>query len=235
MAPASSRVYPIAETFLSIQGEGFYTGVMMNFIRLAGCNVGRYKNDLPIVADLLPSDLKLYESGKHSMCETALGQRFLCDTDYHRSERCSAEYLMEKVTADHICITGGEPFMHDLFPIIEAAGWRQVHIETSGTLPIPNDYCGHAWITCSPKRDFVLQNINLVDEWKFVIGGLEDIDKLLHFIDACKLGDEARIYLQPVNHVNSVNPRMLELVLACIEKYPHFMLSAQLHKYLGVR
>ena len=34
-------LYPVAEVFHSIKGEGFWTGVPMKFIRLAGCTVGK--------------------------------------------------------------------------------------------------------------------------------------------------------------------------------------------------
>jgi 7-carboxy-7-deazaguanine synthase len=34
------RLYPIAETFYSVQGEGYWTGTPAFFIRLAGCSVG---------------------------------------------------------------------------------------------------------------------------------------------------------------------------------------------------
>ena len=31
---------PVMESFLTIQGEGYYTGQLAYFIRLAGCDVG---------------------------------------------------------------------------------------------------------------------------------------------------------------------------------------------------
>ena len=107
--------YPVAETFCNIQGEGTYTGTWMFFIRLAGCNVGRYE-----AFDQAPGPLRVFNS-QHSICTSLAGERFLCDTDYHKYNEFTAEELACQLAtsgANHVCITGGEPFMHNLYNLL---------------------------------------------------------------------------------------------------------------------
>jgi organic radical activating enzyme len=81
----------------------------------------------------------LIESKKHSFCSTFTGQTFLCDTDYHKVDSKSENELVTLLQGErHVCVTGGEPFLHNLTPLVLAmqeAGVT-VHVETSGTLPI---------------------------------------------------------------------------------------------------
>lgn len=240
-----SRTYPIAETFTSVQGEGVYTGTLMHFIRLAGCNVGKYEYDEihqraasedKIVKMAVEDEFRILDKS-HSICTSVLGQRFLCDTNYHKCYDATAQELMEKAgLVEHICITGGEPFLHDLEALIEYAAERLVHIETSGTKPI--QWFGRlegTWITCSPKAGYLSENTEQIDEFKFVVSSPTDIGKVAHFIDEHDIDTHTPIYLQPINWVDGINQAGIDMVVAQLEHYPTFRLSAQLHKYLGVR
>lgn len=239
------KTYPIAETFTSVQGEGVYTGTLMHFIRLAGCNVGQYVTPDAsggISVENIPAsmvhndDFILLRDRHHSVCESAVGQRFLCDTNYHKCYDATAQELMEKAgLVEHVCITGGEPFLHDLSDLLEYAAQREVHIETSGTKPIFPMLEGLAWFTCSPKRGFLSENVPLINEWKFVVSNPADVRRVALFVEEHAIPDTAPIYLQPVNWVNTINSDCIDMVLAELEHYPTFRLSAQLHKYLGVR
>src|SRR5512146_688808 len=93
--------YPVAEIFHSIQGEGVFTGTPMLFVRLAGCNVG-------------------VASSQGSVCRTFTGAEFPCDTDYKMTKRASEQEIIQECHEEHICITGGEPFIHDLSDLIHA-------------------------------------------------------------------------------------------------------------------
>lgn len=214
-------LYHVAETFTSIQGEGVWTGTYMHFIRLAGCNVGCYAK---------PEDT-------YSTCRSALGQPFQCDTNYRQQFTATAAEMLSRVpTIDHICVTGGEPFLHNLQPLIEAAGAREIHIETSGTKVIPNYVDDmEAWVTCSPKQGFLRENVRRVSEWKFIVGKPDDIAQLYAFLDTNRVPLEAPVFLQPINGVDTIDDAALQLVLACIERNPQFRLSVQMHKYLRMR
>jgi len=241
----SDKRYPIAETFTSVQGEGLYTGTLMHFIRLAGCNVGKYDYDEihqrgasmdKTVQGLNLLDEKLFTDKKHSICETVFGQRFPCDTNYHKCYDASVKELIDAVgPVEHICLTGGEPFLHDLQPLVDNSQQREVHIETSGTLPIPHYIAQNAWLTCSPKAGLLAENVPLINEWKFVVSCLDDVDKVERLLQALMVPDDVPVYIQPINHVNAVDTAMMDMVLAALLRHPQFRLSAQLHKFLEVR
>lgn len=119
-------IYPVANVFSSLQGEGHFVGYPMVFVRLAGCSV----------------------QGCHIRAE--------CDeAPWKARERLSAAQIVERVggmrRSGIVCITGGEPTDHDLVPLVAAlrdAGHR-VHIETSGVRPLTG--LPFEWITVSPK------------------------------------------------------------------------------------
>lgn len=228
--------YPIAETFISVQGEGTYTGTPMLFIRLAGCNVGKYTPialQQPLETD--PSSLRVLRASNptHSICTAWDGTKFLCDTDYHKAEEVDEVVLVKRgLNVKHICISGGEPFLHDLLPLLRHCGKLgiRVHIETSGTLPIPN-YTS-PWITCSPKWDFDRGNYYNVQEWKFVVGPDTTEKAIREFLDP---GDPRPVYLQPLGDLKTHFPESLARCWELLQIHPEWKLSAQLHKYLGVR
>lgn len=236
-----SKGYPIAERFTSIQGEGAYCGTLMHFIRLAGCNVGKYcKSEGPIPREPdCNNDTLLYLEKIHSKCTSVLDQQFICDTDYRSKERWTANALAHcahEANVEHVCITGGEPFIHDLVPLVEALGAFEVHIETSGTILIP-DYAvdSQCWVTCSPKHGFLRDNVPAVDEFKFVIDTLGDEIALQEWIELHGIPERIPIFVQPVNLISEIDKPKLDLVLAMLERNPRWRLSVQLHKLLGVR
>lgn len=234
----SDKLYPIAETFTSLQGEGVWCGTLMHFIRLAGCNVGQYSGEGDGYLTMQPSDLPLFREKRHSVCQTALGQRFLCDTNYHRECTASATFLAQQAKqgdVEHVCITGGEPFLHDLQPLCEELAPLEIHVETSGTLEIPEWTSEGVWVTCSPKKGYQQTNTPRVDEFKFVIGSLEDEEALHDFLEWAAVPVGAPVFVQPVNNIETINKENLDRVLAIIERNPQWRLSVQLHKILGVR
>lgn len=223
---------PIAETFTSIQGEGLFAGTPMFFIRLAGCNVGVYPKRA--TGDPLP----LY-----SNCESALGVKFQCDTNYHKCLDVSVEELAAAVPSaiQHVCITGGEPFIHPLEKLVLAIFKARpnpygpaIHIETSGTIAFP-PWARSCHVVCSPKRGFLHENAIFVDEWKFVVASREDIDRVARWLEEQMAFDDKPVYLQPVNYTNAVDTGLTREVAKWCLEYPMFRLSAQLHKYLGMR
>jgi 7-carboxy-7-deazaguanine synthase len=214
--------YPVAETFHSLQGEGTWAGAPMKFIRLAGCNVGTH--------------------AYFGKCTAFDGQQFTCDTDYAMRDRVPVEMLLADVWEKRICVTGGEPFLHDLSALAEHA-WKQglqMHVETSGTRPIPPQLV-HAmgerlWISCSPKSGFLADNYPFIDEWKFLVGEDFDEAKVVDFLSSYKsLGDDAIVYLQPVNGVTEVSTNSVQRCLEILHRHPNWCLSPQLHKLLKVR
>lgn len=237
-----SAVYPISEIFHSVQGEGAWVGTPMMFVRLAGCNVGKYDSG-PINVALKSPDFEMFKAKTHSVCTSFTGESFLCDTDYHQSYRSSAEDIAAELdTEEHVCITGGEPFLHDLRPLMNAF-WAlpakpRIHIETSGTKPyeMPFPKKGEWWITCCPKEGLLLDQMLLPHEWKVLVGAdfnQERLEEFLHLLD--ERAGRRPVFLQPINGVEEVNRANLARCLELLKSYPNFKLSAQCHKLWGVR
>lgn len=116
-------VYPIVETFHSVQGEGAWAGVNAFFIRLGGCDV------------FCPwCDQK----------ETWNARRYpaLSVQELAHSARSFNPAI--------VVVTGGEPLLYDLIPLTRSLHQQdlRVHLETSGSHPFSGEW---DWVTLSPK------------------------------------------------------------------------------------
>lgn len=199
---------PIHETFqATIQGEGYWAGTPVDFIRLAGCPVG---------------------------CPW-------CDTGYADGGKGlprllrSHEDLIAELQSPRVVISGGEPAIHPglgaLIASLQAAN-KQVHLETSGAFwqAIPDE----VWVTLSPKahvsRYPVEPNVwNRANEFKLVIATGDEIDFYQNWLEQFP---STPVFLQPEW---TVRDRTLPLVLDLLHRYPHYRLSLQLHKFIGVQ
>jgi organic radical activating enzyme len=169
MANWRDQEYPVMERFLTVQGEGAYTGAAAWFIRLGGCDVGCAWCDV-----------------KESW-------------DVNAHPHVTSGTLVDEAVASKapICVvTGGEPAMHDLTALTEglqAAGIR-THIETSGTHPLTGSW---DWVTFSPKRfkaplDAIYAQ---TDELKVIVVNRQDLEWGREH--AAQLEAPAQLYFQP--------------------------------------
>lgn len=143
-------MYPIVETFYSVQGEGYWTGQSAFFIRLGGCDVGCTWCDT-----------------KHSW-----------EADRH-PQRSVRDLVAEAagVASPRVIVTGGEPTLHDLRPLVlglRGAGCSP-HLETAGAHPLQGEF---DWVTLSPKpwRSPDPSIYSHVDELKVVVAEPADLD-----------------------------------------------------------
>lgn len=195
--------YPVVEMFHSLQGEGFWTGTNAFFIRLAGCDV------------YCP------------WCD----QKETWSTKRHPFFPVS-EIIEEadKTGAPLVIITGGEPLLHNLFPLTNALrkkGYR-IHLETSGSRELTGVF---DWITLSPKPykkplDSIYEYAN---ELKIVVD--KESDLLWAESEAKKVRKDCWKYLQP----QWDNKGSRELVVKYILTHPHWRLSLQTHKFLNIK
>jgi organic radical activating enzyme len=256
---SSEKKYPVSEIFTSPQGEGLYTGAMMTFVRLAGCSVGKKMTEeerdrfrLQGVAGTelnMSTGLDLYKPLPvyTEKCTTWDGREFACDTDFRTKEVLTAGEIIKRVPegVDRICITGGEPLNHDLTDLLGLAYqlMLDVHIETSGTVPIKKGYPkfewsdlmgesvrGWIWLTVSPKFEVLDAMLECASEIKFLVDENFDPEKIPA---ACK--QRSLIYIQPINFENEVNDENMQRCLALQKKFPHWRLSSQAHKIWSVR
>ncbi len=191
-------MHKIVETFVSIQGEGQLQGTNVLFIRTFGC-------DLECV---------------------------FCDEPKHTNKNLIKEYteealvkLAQEAGVEWVCITGGEPSLHNmnyLIKAIQAVGIK-VQVESNGK-DFGNIQAADIK-TCAPKGLHV--PAGEWDELKILIPvQLSMLQEALHH--------NCRVYVQPVNYEHTVNKGNIEHCLELIDIYPKLGLSVQMHKLLGV-
>ena len=150
-----AELYPVNETFLSWQGEGVHMGRKAFFIRLQGCPV------------------------KCTWCDSA--------STWHPQyvpkniRKATADELAKEAgesKPDFVVLTGGEPCVHDLVPLVNAlkAAKLKVHLETCGAYEIPE---GLDWVTVSPKwaKLPVAESLAKADEVKLIIESADSAPK----------------------------------------------------------
>ena len=238
------RKYPIAEIFTSIQGEGYWTGQLMTFIRFGGCSVGK-----PIAEGIKKAaGLSVYTE----MCTLYDGRKFPCDTDFRTKEVLTEEQILSLIPprVKHVCFTGGEPLIHylqDLIDTIRPLGIMP-HIETSGTIPLgasipqwgaesmfsigPEQWRGETqpWLTVSPKQSCLDWVIKQANEIKLLVDEQFAVERLPEAV-----ANHHLVWLQPVNFEKSLHNDNLQRCIKLLHEYPTWRLSIQAHKVLGVR
>lgn len=231
--------YPIAEVFCAPQGEGFFVGALMVFVRLAGCTVGK---------QFTPAEKQYFVvlNNYQTKCTLADGREFACDTDYKMSLSATYTELLQYIISaggacKTICLTGGEPLMHansgllaNLLGQLRADNY-EIHLETSGTIPLTEevveclDMIDH--IAISPKKGFLPDYKNHVDEYKILV----DEDFRWDLFPYLSSMEKDKIFLQPINFEHQINGTNLDLCLKLQMDHPEIRISMQSHKQWGTR
>ncbi len=155
-----SMTYPIHEMFHTFQGEGVHMGKAAFFVRTFGCPVHCPWCDSAGTwhPEWTPKDV----------------------------EKLTAEQIAVEAAgsgAPIVVVTGGEPTIFDLTPLVVALVVRnlKVHLETSGGFTIRG---GFDWITLSPKKwkPPLEESIAKVDEFKLIIEEPNDIPFYLNML-----------------------------------------------------
>lgn len=178
-------IYPVMETFYSIQGEGYHSGESAYFIRLAGCDIGCTWCDV-----------------KESWSNENAPQK-------------SVQELVDEVCnsgANRVIITGGEPAMYNLVPLTKALRKNQIktHLETSGAYPVTGDW---DWVCISPKKfkSPLSGELPKADELKVIVYNKSDFQWAEKY--AILVNDECKLYLQPEwSKTDAITERITEYV-----------------------
>lgn len=144
-----------------------------------------------------------------------------CDTLHESGEKMTDEQILEQILqypARMVILTGGEPSLwidESFIEMLHSSG-LYVCIETNGTNPLPKSI---DWVTCSPKDggEVVLKHM---DEVKVVYQGQD--------ISVYEKLPARHFFLQPCSCQNTAE------TVQCILKHPHWRLSLQTHKYIGI-
>lgn len=149
--------YQVNELFTSIQGEGMMTGSKATFIRLQGCTVGCPWCDSGPLADQL--------FGRQTNGLTR-------NTWAKGGKRMTIDEIVRQVDQMHVVITGGEPTLYDLDPLLKALRGHWIQLETSGQQWLKGKLLPD-WITWSPKENLGWTASShyyfMADEVKFVV------------------------------------------------------------------
>lgn len=105
------NIFPVSETFVSIQGEGPYAGMNSFFIRFQFCNLKCKWCDTKYTWSTNKNDYELYTFDK-------------------------IKNLINNVEQENIILTGGEPLMYRIDKLIDEK--HKFHVETSGNI-LPNE------------------------------------------------------------------------------------------------
>ncbi len=147
-----------------------------------------------------------------------------CDTDHRAFTTMTDEQIAAAVAQfkpELVVLTGGEPGLQvsdRLIDLLHAEG-RKVSIETNGTCPLP---AGIDWVTVSPKEGSA-PVLTAANEVKVVFQADTDVEKWRAQIAA------DHYFLQPCSCNNTAE------TIAYIMAHPHWRLSVQTHKYLGIQ
>jgi 7-carboxy-7-deazaguanine synthase len=239
----TTKKFPIAEMFDSVQGEGLYQGTRMFFVRFAGCSVGK-RMTAEEREKFGGSDFPVYRE----TCTLYSGKKFACDTNFQTAQALTMEEIMEQVPkgVERICFTGGEPLNQPLDAFISYIGGTnyKLHLETSGTINFDDVYTDYnwqdnsgeeengswIWISVSPKWGALPEMMGIANEIKLLVDEEFDIKRV-----PVDVMDHRLVWLQPVNDEFAIRKENVERCLALMKEYPNFRLSTQLHKIWGVR
>jgi 7-carboxy-7-deazaguanine synthase len=215
--------------FLTIQGEGPFSGERAVFVRLAGCNLQ------------CPFCDTQYTEGR----ATRTVQQVIDEVRHLSGHKPIL-----------VVITGGEPFRQNLSPILKELERREylVQIETNGTLPVSDHTYVRStvirrgtYIICSPKTGKVHSTIEkYACAFKYVIDAKSvDPDDGLPILALGHTANprvyrpqgprHAQIFVQPMDEDDpvAVQANLDATIRACIQY--GYTLQLQIHKLMGIQ
>jgi organic radical activating enzyme len=147
-----------------------------------------------------------------------------CDTDHRAFTEMTDEEIADATAqfkSELVVLTGGEPGLQVSERLVELlhANGKRVAIETNGTRQLPANI---DWITVSPKEGSA-PILTTANEVKVVFQEDIDVEKWHTAIKA------EHYFLQPCSCQNTAE------TIRYIMEHPHWRLSLQTHKYIGIR
>lgn len=186
-------IYPVAERFVSINGEGRKAGELAVFIRFRKCNLSC------------------------SYCDTKWANTEDCPAEMLSAEQIAGYVYGTGVK--NVTLTGGEPLLQEnlgeLIDILIEQG-NSVEIETNGSISIaelsrrenrPSFTLDYKLPDSNMERAMDLGNYNYIrqnDTVKFVAGSISDLETAVKIIEKYELLKKCSVYISPV--FNRINP-----------------------------
>lgn len=211
--------YNVIEKFLSINGEGMRQGHLCTFIRFKGCNL---------------------------RCK-------YCDSAYSYDPTETAEVMDEDAIvqfckeqgADMVMLAGGEPMYQphivELIKRLCLEGFS-VEIETNGSIDISEvaqikenrphitlDYKTSASGMETHNRLENYEHVTMNDSVKFVVGSVQDLEKMVQIVDKYNLIQRCHVLVSPV--WDEIEP--VEIVQFMMDhKLNGYKMQMQMHKFI---
>ena len=165
----NGHILPLMESFLSIQGEGYFAGKSSYFLRIGGCDVGCHWCDVK----------ESWDPKIHPLTEV---------------DKIIKE--VQKNSVDIVVITGGEPLMWNLDYLchrLKELNFK-IHLETSGAYNLSGKF---DWICLSPKKTLkpIKEVQDLANELKVIISNKNDFKWAQ--IQSKKVKKSCKLFLQP--------------------------------------
>lgn len=212
--------YSVKEIFYTLQGEGAQAGRPAVFCRFAGCNLwtGRESDRLSAICRFCDTDFLGVDGPAGGKFATAEELAAAVDAAWPHNLQGS-----ESGKKFVVC-TGGEPLLQLDTQLIGALHSHdfEIAVETNGTISAP---AGIDWICVSPKAGSTLLQTH-GDELKFVFpqcGFNPEQLKDLSF---------RYFFLQPMD--GAEREQNTQLAIRYCMEHPHWRLSLQTHKLIGI-
>ena len=165
----NGHILPLMESFLSIQGEGYFAGKSSYFLRIGGCDVGCHWCDVK----------ESWDPKIHPLTEV---------------DKIIKE--VQKNSVDIVVITGGEPLMWNLDYLCHRLNELnfKIHLETSGAYNLSGKF---DWICLSPKKTLkpIKEVQDLANELKVIISNKNDFKWAQ--LQSKKVKKSCKLFLQP--------------------------------------
>lgn len=200
---------PINETFISIQGEGHFTGTPAFFIRTAGCD---------LTCPFCDTNHQLVEEKD-------------IDELVHVIRESGLKHVVITGGEPTMHLSALQHLVNHLVPIV-----KHVQIETNGFVDISKS-CSDAWLTLSPKGPHNLP-AHLCHEVKLLIDSygrsLVDIPLYNHYHHIHKFFQPMDPGDKNIPYLERVEPSMTR-IRQLLVSYPTWRVSLQTHKLFGWR
>lgn len=211
-------MFPVAEKFVSINGEGKRAGELAVFIRFRGCNLNC------------------------SYCDTTWANSDDCP-----AEMMSAEDILNYVDGEgivNVTLTGGEPLLQEDIDVLVGMlvkNGHNVEIETNGSVSIENlsqseyrpDFTLDYKLPSSGMESLMLTEnyafLTKRDVVKFVAGSLTDLKKTAEIIEKFSLTEKCLVYISPV--FGKINPDGIVEFMK-LKHLNKVRMQLQLHKFI---
>ncbi len=211
-------MYPVAEKFVSINGEGRRAGELAVFIRFRGCNLSC------------------------GYCDTKWANAQSAPAEY-LSEQQLTDYVISTGVIN-VTLTGGEPLLQkDISSLTDMliSNGRRVEIETNGSVSIadlaarkkrPVFTLDYKLPSSGMESRMLIENykyLNKEDTVKFVCGDRADLERAAEIIAENELIERSSVYFSPV--FGSIEPA--EIVEFMKERCINgARVQLQLHKFI---